>query len=57
MNAICPGYIETEMNRDFWQTAAGKRLIDRIPQRRIGKPEHLDGGRSVVDVYDRINGW
>lgn len=48
VNAICPGYIETEMNHDFWQTAAGKRLIDRIPQRRIGKPEHLDGALLLL---------
>ena len=43
VNAICPGYIETEMNSDFWKTPGGQRLIDRIPQRRIGRPEHLDG--------------
>jgi NAD(P)-dependent dehydrogenase (short-subunit alcohol dehydrogenase family) len=43
VNAIAPGYIETEMNRDFWSTPAGKRLIDRIPQRRVGQPADLDG--------------
>jgi NAD(P)-dependent dehydrogenase (short-subunit alcohol dehydrogenase family) len=43
VNAISPGYIETEMNEAFWQTPAGKRLIDRIPQRRLGKPSSLDG--------------
>ncbi|MFZ5783901.1 MAG: SDR family NAD(P)-dependent oxidoreductase [Pseudomonadota bacterium] len=48
VNAICPGYIETEMNSDFWKTPAGKRLIDRIPQRRIGKPEHLDGALLLL---------
>ena len=43
VNAICPGYIETEMNSAFWKTPGGQRLIERIPQRRIGQPEHLDG--------------
>jgi NAD(P)-dependent dehydrogenase (short-subunit alcohol dehydrogenase family) len=48
VNAICPGYIETEMNGDFWKTPAGQRLIDRIPQRRIGQPEHLDGALLLL---------
>lgn len=48
VNAICPGYIETEMNGDFWKTPAGQRLIDRIPQRRIGLPEHLDGALLLL---------
>jgi len=48
VNAICPGYIETEMNGDFWKTPGGQRLIDRIPQRRIGKPEHLDGALLLL---------
>jgi NAD(P)-dependent dehydrogenase (short-subunit alcohol dehydrogenase family) len=48
VNAICPGYIETEMNSDFWKSPAGQRLIERIPQRRIGKPEHLDGALLLL---------
>jgi NAD(P)-dependent dehydrogenase (short-subunit alcohol dehydrogenase family) len=48
VNAIAPGYIETEMNSDFWSTPAGKRLIERIPQRRIGKPEDLDGALLLL---------
>jgi NAD(P)-dependent dehydrogenase (short-subunit alcohol dehydrogenase family) len=48
VNAICPGYIETEMNSDFWKTPAGRRLIERIPQRRIGLPEHLDGALLLL---------
>jgi NAD(P)-dependent dehydrogenase (short-subunit alcohol dehydrogenase family) len=48
VNAICPGYIETEMNRDFWKTTGGQRLIERIPQRRIGQPEHLDGALLLL---------
>jgi NAD(P)-dependent dehydrogenase (short-subunit alcohol dehydrogenase family) len=48
INAICPGYIETEMNSDFWKTPGGQRLIERIPQRRIGRPEHLDGALLLL---------
>ena len=48
VNAICPGYIETEMNSPFWKTPAGQRLIERIPQRRIGQPEHLDGALLLL---------
>jgi len=48
VNAICPGYIETEMNSAFWKTQGGQRLIDRIPQRRIGQPEHLDGALLLL---------
>lgn len=48
INAICPGYIETEMNSGFWKTPGGQRLIDRIPQRRIGQPEHLDGALLLL---------
>ena len=48
INAICPGYIETEMNSAFWKTPGGQRLIERIPQRRIGQPEHLDGALLLL---------
>lgn len=42
-NAICPGYIETEMNRDHWETEAGKKLIAMLPRKRVGDPADLDG--------------
>lgn len=42
-NSICPGYIETEMNADYWQTEAGQAFLDRFPRRRVGRPEDLDG--------------
>ena len=48
VNAICPGYIETELNSDFWKTPGGQKLIERIPQRRIGQPEHLDGALLLL---------
>lgn len=43
VNAICPGYIETDLNRDFFASDAGKALIKRIPQRRLGNMTDLDG--------------
>lgn len=43
VNAICPGYIETEMNSAHWQSEPGKALISRMPRRRVGTPDVLDG--------------
>jgi NAD(P)-dependent dehydrogenase (short-subunit alcohol dehydrogenase family) len=43
VNALAPGYVDTEMNHDFWATAAGERLAKRIPQRRVGAESDLDG--------------
>ncbi|MET0376794.1 MAG: SDR family oxidoreductase [Rhizorhabdus sp.] len=43
VNAICPGYIATDINADLWETEAGKAMLQRIPQRRIGKASELDG--------------
>jgi len=43
VNALSPGYISTELNHDFLHSEAGERLKKRIPQRRFGTVEHLDG--------------
>lgn len=42
-NAIAPGYIETDLNRQFLQSPAGQTLLKRNPQRRAGVPADLDG--------------
>lgn len=42
-NAILPGYIVTDLNREFLASEAGERLRGRIPSRTFGQPEHLDG--------------
>jgi NAD(P)-dependent dehydrogenase (short-subunit alcohol dehydrogenase family) len=42
VNAICPGYILTEINQAHFESDAGQKLISRLPRRRIGKPEDLD---------------
>jgi len=43
VNALAPGYIETDFNRAFFQTDAGKALIGRIPLKRIGQSPDLEG--------------
>lgn len=43
VNAIAPGYIESDLNRDWFATEAGQALIRRIPQRRLGNVTDLDG--------------
>ena len=48
VNALCPGYIETDINRDFFATEPGQNLIKRIPQRRLGQAEELDGALLLL---------
>ncbi|MGE3295477.1 MAG: SDR family NAD(P)-dependent oxidoreductase [Geminicoccaceae bacterium] len=43
VNAIAPGYVETDLNRAFFASDPGKALIARIPQRRLGRLADLDG--------------
>ena len=42
VNAICPGYIDTEINHHHWQTEQGKKLMDMLPRKRVGQPQDLD---------------
>ncbi len=42
VNAICPGYIDTEINHHHWQTDAGHKLVQMLPRKRVGKPQDLD---------------
>ncbi len=48
VNALCPGYIETEMNTAFFASEAGQGMVRRIPQRRLGKPEELAGALLLL---------
>jgi NAD(P)-dependent dehydrogenase (short-subunit alcohol dehydrogenase family) len=43
VNALAPGYFETELNDDFFGSDAGQALIKRIPQRRLGELKELEG--------------
>ena len=42
VNAICPGYIDTEINHHHWQTEAGQKLVQMLPRKRLGTPQDLD---------------
>jgi NAD(P)-dependent dehydrogenase (short-subunit alcohol dehydrogenase family) len=48
VNALAPGYVETDFNRAFFQTEAGKALISRIPLKRLGRTEDLDGAMLLL---------
>lgn len=48
VNALAPGYVATELNRDFLGSAAGQKLMARIPQRRFGEPADLDGALLLL---------
>jgi 3-oxoacyl-[acyl-carrier protein] reductase len=48
VNALAPGYIDTEMNHEFWSTPAGEKLAKRIPQRRVGAESDLDGAIMLL---------
>jgi NAD(P)-dependent dehydrogenase (short-subunit alcohol dehydrogenase family) len=42
VNALCPGYIDTEINHHHWATEQGEKLVQMLPRKRVGKPEDLD---------------
>jgi NAD(P)-dependent dehydrogenase (short-subunit alcohol dehydrogenase family) len=58
VNAICPGYVETEINAHHWATEAGQKLVQMLPRRRIGRPEDLDAVvmMMVSDAAHFVNG-
>lgn len=58
VNAICPGYIDTEINHHLWSTDHGQKLLSMLPRKRVGKPEDLDGLLMLLaaDESQFING-
>jgi NAD(P)-dependent dehydrogenase (short-subunit alcohol dehydrogenase family) len=55
VNAIEPGYIRTEMTDSMWDTDYGRALVSRIPMRRLGTPEELDG--ALLLLATRASSW
>ena len=58
VNAICPGYIDTEINHHHWQTEKGRKLIDMLPRKRVGEPADLDAVLMMLasDQSHFVNG-
>jgi len=48
VNAICPGYIETEINDYWWKTEGGQKQINSWPRRRLGQADDLDGALLLL---------
>jgi NAD(P)-dependent dehydrogenase (short-subunit alcohol dehydrogenase family) len=47
-NALCPGYIDTEINHHHWQTEAGQKLVQMLPRKRVGAPKDLDAALMML---------
>lgn len=48
VNALCPGYIDTELNHHHWQTDAGRKLMQALPRKRVGTPQDLDSALMML---------
>ena len=58
VNALCPGYIETEINADYFSTEAGREYVGTTPAGRVGRLEELDGPLLMLcsDAGSFVNG-
>ena len=58
VNALLPGYIETEINSEHFQTPAGQKLVGKMPRRRVGEAKDLDGPLLLLasDAGDFMTG-
>lgn len=58
VNALAPGYVATDLNREFLAGAGGLKMASRIPQRRFSEPEDLDGALLLLasDAGRRMTG-
>ncbi len=48
VNALAPGYVATELNRDFLESTAGQAMLRRLPLRRFGEAADLDGALLLL---------
>jgi len=42
VNALCPGYIDTDINTAWWPTEGGQKQLKGFPRRRLMQPQDLD---------------
>jgi NAD(P)-dependent dehydrogenase (short-subunit alcohol dehydrogenase family) len=58
VNALCPGYIDTEINHHHWQTQQGQKLVQMLPRKRVGQVQDLDAVLVMLcaDQSHFING-
>jgi NAD(P)-dependent dehydrogenase (short-subunit alcohol dehydrogenase family) len=58
VNALCPGYFLTPMNKEFFTTAAGRNLITKLPIGRIGEVREIEGAAVFLasDATSYITG-
>ena len=43
VNGIAPGYIASDMTRDYFASAEGRAMVQHIPLKRVGEASDLDG--------------
>ncbi|MCA3267074.1 MAG: glucose 1-dehydrogenase [Azospirillum sp.] len=48
VNAIAPGYVETDLNSAFLRSPTGARMVERVALGRFGRPEDLDGALLLL---------
>ena len=48
VNALCPGYVETDINADWFATDAGRRQIEGFPRRRLMAADDLDAALLML---------
>ena len=48
VNALAPGYFTTDINRDYLRSPQGRKLLSKIPFRRAGELEELDGALLLL---------
>ena len=55
VNALAPGYIMTDLNREFLQSEEGARLAKKVPMRRFANIEELSA--ALIFLLDPQNSY